>query len=383
MEPPTLYVPELRSFDPSQPRGHDGRWSAGGAAPQPTIIPVRAGLRPAPLRLRAPVAASAPARSASAPPPPPSPAAEHLRIAAIAAVKPQGVHVPGDETTLTMGSNKTSRVTFADGSEAVFKPRAGERSEAPTPVRDPRGGGFARRPDGEIITVMQPPRTNVTPGTYYQREAAGYEVARAMGLDLVPPTTIREINGQVGSVQQVVKGEHLAIPEDGPPRSFPREQAEKLRAFDFIAGNSDRPWSNVLVEGDQLHAIDHGLAFPRGAPDRFIQPLPFIAGHTGPLAESTRTWLAGLEPRAIAGAMARAGIEREAAEHALRRLVHLQSHPELLEIRPEPGENSLKAAQRMERGAQTAGHAIAAGEGVSPAHVHAAYSAMEEAYAGR
>lgn len=127
--------------------------------------------------------------------------------------------------------------------KAIFKPKAGEK-EAPY------------RPD-------------ISPGTFYLRETAAFLVDDALETHLVPLTTIREIDGMIGSIQEYVEEAHHpseiglntgklhALPEDH--HHF--EQLFRLWLFDYIINNKDRSDSNTLVKGAQLYAIDHGSAF--------------------------------------------------------------------------------------------------------------------------
>jgi uncharacterized repeat protein (TIGR03843 family) len=132
-------------------------------------------------------------------------------------------------------SNATLLVTCTlDGEEllAVYKPVAGERELWDFP-----------------------------PGLY-RRELAAMELSRALGWDLVPETVVREdAPFGLGSVQRVV-------PEDGVSHYFTLREEERwygdlrrIAAFDVLANNADRKSGHVLLAGDRLWAIDHGLTF--------------------------------------------------------------------------------------------------------------------------
>jgi len=110
-------------------------------------------------------------------------------------------------------------------------------------------------------------------GTAADREAACYEVASAMGFDEVPMTIVRKVNGEKGSVQEWVLGEHAEIGVDvdifGDGLTPEMKKLNiKMDLFDGIVSNLDRNMSNVLlvVKNNskivtELRWIDNGLSF--------------------------------------------------------------------------------------------------------------------------
>lgn len=132
-------------------------------------------------------------------------------------------------------SNVTLLVTCAaEGSEllAVYKPLAGERE-----------------------------LWDFEPGLH-RREVAARVLSEWLGWGLVPETVLREDApfGE-GSVQRVVD-------EDGVSHYFtlrdePRWHPDlrRIAIFDVLANNADRKSGHVLLSGDRLWAIDHGLTF--------------------------------------------------------------------------------------------------------------------------
>lgn len=121
-----------------------------------------------------------------------------------------------------------------DGAEpigrAVYKPHRGER-----PLWD--------FPDG-----------------LYRREVAAFELATALGWDLVPATVGRDGPFGVGSVQWFVDADyeqhHFTLVEDP---GF-HDQLRRVCAFDIVANSTDRKGGHVLVDPDgHLWAIDNGL----------------------------------------------------------------------------------------------------------------------------
>jgi uncharacterized repeat protein (TIGR03843 family) len=133
-------------------------------------------------------------------------------------------------------SNATFLITVTGGdrtTRAIYKPTRGER-----------------------------PLWDFAPGLH-RRELAAYRLSEALGLDLVPPTVIRDGPLGEGSVQWFVDVDHrqhfFTMYEERP------ELHDALRAvalFDVLANNTDRKSGHVLV-GDDGHVwgIDHGLCF--------------------------------------------------------------------------------------------------------------------------
>jgi hypothetical protein len=193
----------------------------------------------------------------------------------------------------------------------------------------------------------------VPPITYVEREVATAQVALAIGAgDLVPPTIKRLFRGGEGSLQHlvgpVVDLEHAheigLRPEAGA--QFDRSSAERMRVLDYLIGASDRAFTNVLLRADyddptrlRPVLVDHGQTFPIGPTEGVSHqfPVAWMASHTGPLLVSTRELIARIDPPRIARLLIRAGLEREAIVHTLRRLARLQRDPSFLEIREEDG----------------------------------------------
>lgn len=114
--------------------------------------------------------------------------------------------------------------------------------------------------------VVYKPRKGETPlwdfpgGTLCQREAAAYQISRAAGWDLVPPTTLRDGPLGEGAVQ-------LFMDHDPSITAFDlgATHLQDLRAialFDVLANNADRKAGHVLLARDgSVWGIDHGLCF--------------------------------------------------------------------------------------------------------------------------
>lgn len=137
------------------------------------------------------------------------------------------------------GVSGAVRVSFEDGSEGVYKPRARETAI--------RGG--------------------VRPGTFALREWLAAQVDRAAGFDVVPPTVLREGPEGMGSVQKLMPGrapvDDLKLmgtwERDAKPGDLMR-----LAAFDRLVAQTDRKGDNFLIEEDgSLDAVDNSLIHSR------------------------------------------------------------------------------------------------------------------------
>jgi Trp operon repressor len=111
---------------------------------------------------------------------------------------------------------------------------------------------------------LLPVERNVAPETYYLRERCAYLVDKALGFNLVPPVVIREINDEVGSIQQFV-GAKSYFRTQGEEREnyagLHAQRLEVLRIYDYIIWNSDRHEANLLVDDKDIYAIDNSLSF--------------------------------------------------------------------------------------------------------------------------
>jgi hypothetical protein len=115
-------------------------------------------------------------------------------------------------------------------------------------------------------------RTSVSvEGRYYQRfrdscrfECAAYQLARRLGLDCVPPTVERKVEGRTGTVQIWVEGS-LDETQKGfrPPSAYAWvKQTWDRDLFDNLILNVDRNSGNVVVDGTyKMWLIDHTRAF--------------------------------------------------------------------------------------------------------------------------
>jgi uncharacterized repeat protein (TIGR03843 family) len=122
--------------------------------------------------------------------------------------------------------------------------------------------------DGDIAQAIykplrgERPLWDFEPGLH-RRELAAYLLSEAMGIDLVPPTIIRDGPLGEGSLQWFVDADHqqhyFTIHES---RGDLHRQLREVAVFDVIANNTDRKSGHVLIDSDgHIWGIDHGLCF--------------------------------------------------------------------------------------------------------------------------
>lgn len=114
------------------------------------------------------------------------------------------------------------------------------------------------------IAKVLPPRFRGDFFESHRSEIAAYEMDRLLGLNMVPVTVERRIEGELGSVQLWSEGRVLANVESQAPRN-PAEwsrQVRRYRVFDALIANIDRNAGNILIDDDwNVILIDHSRAF--------------------------------------------------------------------------------------------------------------------------
>ncbi len=204
-----------------------------------------------------------------------------------------------EEPVGVRSANATNKLTFADGTQGVFKPWGGERG-----LRD-----------------------GIDMGTYWRREVAASDVAELLGFgDLVPPTAFRRHDGQEGSVQRFVP--------DALPAHYVTEQARfdgqtdagRAAVFDYLTANTDRHTGNWLMTPEgKLVLIDNGLAFPHTIDHTDFVDQEFLANAAvNNLPVPDLTHLRDRWP-AVEAALERAGLEHTAIAYTKWRFDQLTS----------------------------------------------------------
>ena len=238
--------------------------------------------------------------------------------------------VVGREANGEAGLNASEIVTLRHGAvtgRAIFKPVGG----TPRPT---------------ALSLL----ARVRRDSFAHREVAAFKLAVALGVPYVPPTSLRTIDGRLGSLQLWVEDAARARDQAAPDRELARHAAEMVRVFDYLIGSSDRGGKNLMVRrsgGTWLPvAIDNSNSFPRAPLPRFRWPHAWVKGQTGPLLPETRAFIDRIDPAEVAGILRGAGIERDAAVHVLRRLARMKRDPAFLEV-PSGRMGALRMQLRM------------------------------------
>lgn len=174
---------------------------------------------------------------------------------------------------------------FIDDAGIAKKAAEAEQRLAQTPITETKGleGGIndtkiAKFSDGTKAIF----KVNARDRDQDSNELAAWDMAKVVGMtDLVPATIKREVsnpNGvgsKTGLMIEFQKGKVAKKLGSGYGNNEPEiydgdRDLARSAAWDYVVANSDRHAGNWLVDGNQLHLIDHGYAF--GVNPRFVRP---------------------------------------------------------------------------------------------------------------
>jgi hypothetical protein len=156
-----------------------------------------------------------------------------------------------------------------------------------------RADGRTRRAVFKSVDETPPSARNlmqrIQQSDRYQYELAAYRLDRLLGLGMVPPTAIREIDGKEGVLQLWVEGgvnelervQRNLRPSDRDAFDL---QVERMHLFDVLIHNTDRNQGNLLYTpvDERVHLIDHTRAFrvnngrPASAREAVFRPDPAL-----------------------------------------------------------------------------------------------------------
>lgn len=157
--------------------------------------------------------------------------------------------------------------------------------------------------EGSIPIVFKPKSGELgeyTQRNGYRHERAAYLVSEFLGLNIVPPTVVRKLNGEIGSAQQFVAGEPAYQYKYGKKQKNPdyqlsdefKDELIKMWILDILIMNADRHRGNFIVtDNGEISAIDHGEAFSDSyssmeeffdvdIPQEIISRIEFLSYHT-------------------------------------------------------------------------------------------------------
>lgn len=99
----------------------------------------------------------------------------------------------------------------------------------------------------------------------WERERAVYLIDRFLGLELVPPTVVRQVNGILGSLQRFIPDATLGGNKDMETHlAACKTDMIKLWLLDIIIDNGDRNYANFLIKNSKVYAIDNGYSLNYG-----------------------------------------------------------------------------------------------------------------------
>lgn len=190
-----------------------------------------------------------------------------IALAATLVLAPQ---VPTQTQTSTTGAtgSKIWVGRNAEFEELLKTSPIARIADIPVGVTKPRRVFFA--PGGPISSAVC---KNLKPGRQsgywesYKSEIAAYEVDKLLGLEMVPVTVERRIEGNLVSVQLWVEDckwlkQRKEAGQSPPDAGRWNRQVHRQRVFDNLIGNIDRNEGNLLVDPDwNLILIDHSRAF--------------------------------------------------------------------------------------------------------------------------
>ena len=102
---------------------------------------------------------------------------------------------------------------------------------------------------------------------HYRHEVAAYEIDRLLGLNLVPPATLRTWNGERGSIQLWIENarsetERIEANISHGDRQHIETLKGRMRVFDALIYNFDRNTGNLLFDRlGRLWLVDHTRSF--------------------------------------------------------------------------------------------------------------------------
>lgn len=174
-------------------------------------------------------------------------------------------------TVTSLATTQTAKVwvgRYADFEDFIRTSPIERMEDVPVGVTKPKRGFFAS--GGLAASVILKP---IKPGRLqgywesYKSEIAAYELDKLLGLEMVPVTVEKRVQGQLGSAQLWVENcAWLKKLKDEPNPDILgwNRQVYRQRVFDNLIANVDRNEGNLLVARDpnwNLILVDHSRAF--------------------------------------------------------------------------------------------------------------------------
>ena len=199
--------------------------------------------------------------------------------------------------------NQTHRITFEDGGRAILKPESG------------------------VGTIDE---TGAFDGPKWSRELGTYVTDQHLGFGQVPTTAVLD-HPELGrsSAQAWREGQGFAQGTD-PTAGMSQLDIQRMAVRDFVTGESDRHFGNVLQAQDgSLIAIDHGESFPNGT-DHPMMRNEFV-GRTldQPLDPQVVAAVQGVDRAAFRQDLLNSGLTARQADAAVARLDYVAANGRL------------------------------------------------------
>jgi tetratricopeptide (TPR) repeat protein len=123
---------------------------------------------------------------------------------------------------------------------------------------------YLKRREIDLKAMWRPLASRSSSSERSNLNVAAYELDKMLGLNMVPPTVERTVDGLPGSLQLWVYGcKALSEVKDQPPDTHGWNlEMSRAKTFDYIIANRDRNLGNILIDPSWgLVLIDHDLAF--------------------------------------------------------------------------------------------------------------------------
>lgn len=158
----------------------------------------------------------------------------------------------------------SSNATFLVAVRPPGETRAATKKAPAGPAEDFSQDGAAGSP---MLAIYKPTKGERPlwdfPRGLWKREVAAYELASALGWDIVPPTAVRvDAPFGPGSLQYCVDAQvdehYFSLLEEARNH----EALRRIAAFDLVANNADRKSGHCLLDRQgHIWGIDNGLCF--------------------------------------------------------------------------------------------------------------------------
>jgi hypothetical protein len=101
---------------------------------------------------------------------------------------------------------------------------------------------------------------------FYPRECAAYLISEHFDFDIIPPTVIREVNGQIGALQLFLDHDYFQnfsrLNSEKSKQAVQSDDWQTIAVLDWILVNCERHLENMMVRKEnprEIAAIDHGI----------------------------------------------------------------------------------------------------------------------------